>query len=72
MLRSIEEMIKIAKAGGGFSLDASRCTTDEVVRVATVAGECGADLRISKICGKSTDDLVKIASAGKGHVFFEI
>lgn len=72
MLRSIEELIKIAEAGGGFSMDASHCTTEEVVRVARVAGECGAELRISRICGKTTDDLVKIASAGKGHVFFEI
>ncbi len=72
MLRSIEELIKIAEAGGGFSMDASRCTTDEVVRVARVAGEHGAELRISRICGKSTEDLVKIAAAGKGHVFFEI
>jgi len=72
MLRSIEELIKIAKAGGGFRLDASHCTTDEVLRVAKVAGECGADLRISRICGKSTEDLVEIASAGRGHVFFEI
>jgi DNA replication protein len=72
MLRSIEELIKIAEAGGGFSMDASHCTTEEVMRVARVAGECGAELRISRICGKTTDDLVKIASAGKGHVFFEI
>jgi DNA replication protein len=72
MLRSIEELIKIARAGGGFTMDASHCTTDEVVRVAEVAGEHGTDLRISKICGKTTDDLVKIAAAGRGHVFFEI
>lgn len=72
MLRSIEELIKIAKAGGGFTMDASRCTTEEVLRVAEVAGDCGAEVRISRICGKTTDDLVKIASAGKGHVFFEI
>ncbi len=72
MLRSIEELIKIARAGGGFRLDASHCTTDEVMRLARVAGEYGADLHISKICGKSTDELVKIASVGKGHVFFEI
>ncbi|MGD9402282.1 MAG: hypothetical protein PVF95_08465 [bacterium] len=72
MLRSIEELIKIAQAGGGFTMDASRCTTEEVLRVARVAGECGAEVRISRICGKTTDDLVKIAIAGKGHVFFEI
>lgn len=72
MLRSIEELIKIAKAGGGFRLDASHCTTEDVLKVAEVAGKHGTELRISRICGKSTDDLVKIASAGKGHVFFEI
>ena len=69
MLRSIDELIKIARAGGGFTMDASRCTTEEVLRV---AGEFGADLRISRISGKTTDDLVKIATVGKGHVFFEI
>jgi hypothetical protein len=72
MLRSIEELIEIAKAGGGFSLDASRCTTEEVIRVAEVAGECGSELRISRICGKTTEDLVRIAAAGKGRVFFEL
>lgn len=72
MLRSIEELLKIAQAGGGFKLDASRCTTDDVVKLAEVIGRCGAELRISKIYSKSTDDLVKIASAGKGHVIFEL
>ena len=72
MLRSIDELIKIASAGGGFTMDASRCTTDEVIRVAKVAGETGAELRISRICGKTTDDLVKIARVGKGRVFFEL
>jgi hypothetical protein len=72
MLRSIEELIEIARAGGGFTMDASRCTTEEVMRVAKVAGKYGAEVRISRICGKTTDDLVKIATAGKGHVFFEI
>jgi hypothetical protein len=72
MLRSIEELIKIAKAGGGFTMDASACTTDDVMRVARVAGECGAELRISRICGKTTEDLVKIATAGQGKVFFEL
>jgi hypothetical protein len=72
MMRSIEELIKIARAGGGFRLDASHCTTDDVIKVAEVAGECGAELHITRICGKSTDELVKIASAGRGRVFFEI
>ena len=72
MLRSIDELIKIARAGGGFTMDASLCTTEDVLRVARVAGEFGADLRISRISGKTTDDLVKIATVGKGHVFFEI
>lgn len=72
MLRSIEELIKIAQAGGGFSMNASRCTTDDILRVAEVAGKTGAELRISRICGKTTDELVKIAEVGKGKVFFEL
>jgi dihydroorotase-like cyclic amidohydrolase len=72
MLRSIEELIEIARAGGGFRLDASRCSTEDVLRVARVAGECGAQVHISRIYSKSTDDLIKIASAAKGHVFFEL
>jgi hypothetical protein len=72
MLRSIEELIKSAEAGGGFTMDASTCSTEDVLRVAKVAGECGAELRISRICGKTTEDLIRIATVGRGRVFFEL
>jgi hypothetical protein len=66
--RSTEDLIRIARAGGGFVLDAGNRTTDDLIRIAA-AGR--APIHLRGMNHFSTDDLIKISAAGKGTVVFE-
>lgn len=70
-LRSTNDLVRIAAAGGGFHLDASLRSTDDLVRIAAAASTHGARVTFSGLKLRSTDDLVRIAAAGKGAVVLE-
>jgi hypothetical protein len=69
-MKTTDELIKIAGAGGGFVLEAGRRSTDELVRIATAAKWSGATVIFMNVAMRKTDDLAKIAASAKGHVIF--
>jgi DNA replication protein len=66
-----EDLIRIAAAGGGFRFNAGLWNTDDLVRIATAAESSGALLFLSGMSIRTTGDLVRIGTAGKGNVVFE-
>lgn len=68
--RQTNDLVRIAAAGGGFRVDASRGTSD-LVRIAAAASAHGARVVVYGAENMPTDDLVRIAAAGKGAVVFE-
>jgi hypothetical protein len=69
-LRSKDELIKIAVAGGGFVLDAESKPQEDLVAIAGATSHEGATLILRNVSQKTTDDLVGIAFASKGSVIF--
>jgi hypothetical protein len=70
MVRTIDDYIRIAANGGGFSLDARQFMPHQL---RSIAANCaGKGRMVLRNCqGLSTDDLSAIAANGKGNVFFE-
>jgi DNA replication protein len=67
----VDDLIRIAQAGGGFRLDAAHRYPDELMQIATAAKTGGATVIFSGMSAHYTDDLIRIATAGKGSVIFE-
>lgn len=68
---SVDDLIRIANAGGGFRLDATHRYPDELIQIATAANTGGATVIFYGMATYYTDDLIRIATAGKGSVIFE-
>lgn len=75
-MKTIDQLVRIAAAGGGLRINASTKTVDQLVRIAAAAGNSmnpnKAQLVLFDLESKSTDQLVRIAAAGKGTVLFEL
>jgi DNA replication protein len=69
--KSLDELIHIAAAGGGFTIEAGTFPSDDLVRIAAAAAGTGAQIVIHGVTGRSTEDLVRIAGAGRGSVRFD-
>lgn len=70
---SVEDLVAIAAAGGGMTLDAAHFTTDDLVRIAAATGKTTpAMIRLIHADQRSVDELVRIAAAGRGSVVFDI
>lgn len=69
--RTVDELVRIAAAAGGFTLDAGVRTTDDLVRIAAAARSKGTRLRFNGLTMRTTDELVRIAAAGGGAVILE-
>lgn len=67
--RSTEELVRIAVAGGGFTLNGAHRSTEDLVRIA-VAGGGKVRLTFTGLANRTTDDLVRIAVARRGSVEF--
>jgi len=67
----VDDLIRIANARGGFRLDATHRYPDELMQIATAAKTGGATVSFSGMARHYTDDLICIATAGKGSVIFE-
>ena len=68
--RVIDDLVRIAAAGGGFILNAGTRSTDDLVRIAAAARGKGR-IVFRGLGTRSTDDLVRISAAGGGAVSFE-
>jgi hypothetical protein len=69
-LKSTNDLVRIAAAGGGFALDAALRPTNDLVRIAAAASSKGARLIFRGMTMRPQDDLVRIAAAGGGCVEF--
>lgn len=62
--KTTDDLVRIAAAGGGFTLTATHKTTDDLVRIAAAASGKGSRITFAGLTHKTTDDLVRI-SAGR-------
>ncbi|WER50437.1 hypothetical protein CupriaWKF_33285 [Cupriavidus sp. WKF15] len=68
--RAVDDLIRIATAGGGFRVDATVHTLDNLIRIAAAAGAKGSRVTVVGASIHGTDSLVRIAAAGNGAVEF--
>jgi hypothetical protein len=61
---STDEFVRLATAGGGFTLDAQTIQVADLMRIATAASSKGARVRIQNAHLIPVNDLVRIAVAG--------
>jgi hypothetical protein len=67
---SVDDLIKLAAAGGGFALNASGFSRDDLIRIADAASVKQARVTFRGL-RLPVNDMITIAAAGKGAVFFE-
>lgn len=70
-MRMVDDLIKIANAGGGMILDAGPMMTDNLVKIAIAASNTSSKIILKNVNNKMTNDLIKIAIAGQGNVIFD-
>jgi hypothetical protein len=70
-LKTIDQLVRIAHAGGGFRLEAALKETNDLVKIAFAAGNSGAKITFAGLNLRSVDDIIRISHAGKGNVSFE-
>jgi hypothetical protein len=70
-LKTTDELVRIAKAGGGLVLEGGRRTTDELAKIAEAAKRSSSLVIFRGVALRKTEALEKIAAAGKGHIIFE-
>ena len=67
---SLDDLIQIATAGGGFEIAGARFSALEIMRVATAASKSGARITIRNTPRFSLDELLRIPTTGQGAVLF--
>jgi hypothetical protein len=67
---STDDIVRIAGAGGGFSLDGAPRSTEELVAIAKAANKGQADIAIRGLANRPIDDILAIARAGGGFITF--
>ena len=70
---SFDDLLRLASRGAGLEINAGPWTADQLARLASAAAGGRAHLRIKGLGAvgiRPIDDLLRIASAGKGSVFF--
>ena len=70
-MKTTDQLVRIASAGGGMKLSMQNMTTDQLVRIANAAAKGGGQIILVNIDSKTTDQLVRIANAGQGRVIFD-
>lgn len=69
--RTVDDLMRIARAGGGFVLNAGSRTTDDLVRIASAGADAGARIVFKGVANRTTDDRVRIGRAGGGIIQFK-
>ena len=70
MLFAVDDLVKLSRAGGGFSVSASTYSVDDLLRIAGAASQGNARITVTNI-NLTIEDLIRIGRVGKGSVFFE-
>ncbi|WP_421277714.1 hypothetical protein [Aeromonas veronii] len=68
---TIDQIVRIAAAGGGMTINAQGKTVEQAVRIAAAASGKQTQLVIRNVQGYTVDQMVRIAAAGKGCVLFD-
>jgi hypothetical protein len=68
-MRSALDLKRIAAAGGGMILDASKFST---LDLKTIAASAKADIILKNVSAVSTMDLKNIAAVGNGHIVIDM
>lgn len=70
MARSQQDLVHIARLGGGLDISAKDHTQDNLVQLAQNTASGKGTLILRDIASKSTGDLVNIAANAPGRVIF--
>lgn len=68
-MRSAIDLKRVVAAGGGLIIDATKFSALDIKAIAAAAK---ADIIIKNVSEMSTMDMKNIASAGNGHVVFDL
>ncbi|WP_425081183.1 hypothetical protein [Ruegeria arenilitoris] len=71
MLFDVETLVRLAAAGGGFKINAEDFYVDDLIKIAVAAGSKQSRIVVTKADEFDSDDLIRIAEAGKGCMLFE-
>jgi hypothetical protein len=72
MNRSVEDLIRISVAGGGFTLDGREFTVEQLVKIISAGHGSGSRIHVQNVGSKSTIELVRIAAANPGGVTLDL
>ncbi len=72
MTQTVNDLVRIAAAGGGFTIDASNYEVNDLVRIAAAAQNHKSRIHLTNAHILDTNDLVRIGAAGKGAVSFAL
>lgn len=67
----VDDLVRLARAGGGFSLHASVHEIDDLIRIARAAAKKQSRLVLEGSEALDLETMIRIARAGEGCVFFE-
>ena len=67
----IGSLIRIVLAGGGLMIDVRTRTADDLIRLASASKNKEVPIVLRGLQDISVDEMVKIASAGRGNVVFK-
>ena len=67
---STDNIVRIAAAGGGFTLDGASRSTEELIAIAKAANNGQADIAFRGLAQRDIDDILSIAKAGGGFITF--
>ena len=68
---TVQDLVRIAAAGGGFELEAGSYAVSDLVRIAAAASAKRPLLIVKDAGGLIVSDLVRVAAAGQGAVHFQ-
>ena len=68
---AVNDLVRIAAAGGGLILQAPGYSVSDLIRIASASSSKRARLILKSAARLSVDDLVRVAAAGGGCVSFE-
>lgn len=67
----VDDLVRIAAAGGGIRVEVFRRTVPELTRIARAASKGGGRVTFVKVDDLKVDELVALAEKGQGCVSFE-